>query len=177
MKERSPLYIPCVVLLALSVTLLIAVLAVRFLAWRGGPEGSHIAPAAGVAISQGFVSPGDAGRAPCHLVRFARKGCHWCARRFSGGYDKLEEAALRSGCDSFVVLPYSDDLPPDGPHVPQEILLSAVSYDFAASTPFRGTPSTALAGRDWKVLWYESGVVSPQRAATAIARLRVYLSH
>jgi hypothetical protein len=176
MKKRPPLFIPCVTVLGLSAVLVAAVLTVRVAAYRAGLEGSTIAPAAGVAISRGFVSPVEASKAPCHLVRYARQGCHWCERKFSGGYDQVEEAALRSGCDSFIVLPYSNDLPPEGPSAAREIGLSAVSYDFAASTPFRGTPSTLLAGRDGKVLWYQAGVVTPQRAAEAIARLRKYLA-
>jgi hypothetical protein len=176
MKERPALFAACVALLALSVALLVAVLTVRFLAWRTGIEGKQIAPATGVAITQGFVSAADGGKAPCHLIRFARQGCGACARRYSKAFDQLEEAALRSGCDSVVVTPLGDSFPVGGPHVAQEISLSAVSYDFAASTPFRATPSTMLAGRDWKVLWFQVGIVSRQRAATAIARLRAYLS-
>jgi hypothetical protein len=176
MKERPPLFTPCVAVLALSVLLVVAVLTVRVLASRARLEGSRIAPAAGVAVAQGFVSPAAASKAPCHLVRFARQSCGACARRYSKPYDQLEGAALRSGCDSFVVTPLGDDFPRDGPHVPLEISLSAVSYDFAASTPFRGTPTTLLAGRDWKVLWFQIGIVSPKRAGDAIARLRDYIS-
>jgi hypothetical protein len=176
MKERPPLFIPCVALFTLSALLLVAVLTVRVLASRAGLEGKHIGAASGAAISPAFFSPADASKAPCHLVRFARQGCSACARRYSKPYDNLEVAAVRGGCDSFVVTPFGDDFPSDGPHASSEIMLRAVSYDFAASTPFRGTPYTLLAGRDWKVLWSQAGIVSPQRAADGIARLRQYLS-
>jgi len=176
MNRRPPLFIPCVALFGVSGALVAAVLTVRLLAWRDGPEGLRIAPPTGVTISQVFVPPAEAIRPPCHLVRFARRSCHWCAPRLSGPYNGLEAEALRSGCDSFVVLPGQDDLPPDSPGAASEITLRAVSYDFAASISFSGTPSTLLADRNWKILWFQTGVLSPKRAAEAMARLQKYLN-
>ncbi len=107
---------------------------------------------------------------PCWLIRYASQFCEYC-KRDATEYAQLEAHTKGLGCQSILMAPEPSVFPKATNGPADRINLSLTTFEFAAATPFLGTPTTLVLDGHSQVMWSKLGPMSLADITAATAAL------
>ncbi len=165
----------CCVLAILSLSTIGADLALR--SARHNPyvlePGATLMPISGLAAVRGSANVRVPERSsPCYLVRFVSPVCRFCNGEHRSRIDSLDTAVVRRGCQVYVISAQPEIPAEDLTLLQGRSVLVGVSQMTAQQWKFIGTPSFALADRNWNIRWSHAGALRDDDLLAATARAR-----
>ncbi len=135
------------------------------------PRGERLPRPTGRTLDGSEISAGELEQ-PCHLLRYASAKCSVCRQDY-GLFVEIEKALRARGCSSIQLAPSYEAFA--RPIDPLRINLAFPAVPFASGLGVVSTPTTIVAGGDWKVVWSRIGTLRPSdvdSAVRAASRLR-----